>query len=569
MRGALNDEEGGGDSSTTSALRVLDEPKGTALPDLYDERPYTDHAYAETHPARVAAVARLSGWAPPPVGSARVLELGCGRGGNLLPMAAGLPGASLVGVDRSGRQIAEARRIAGEVGLANVTLIEAGFEGVALEDGAFDYVVCHGVLSWVPAGTRAVLLGRIARALGDRGVACVSFNVLPGWYDRLAARDWLRFAASALGHRPEDAASSLAWLGAQVSPEEAGARRRLDAVAQRLAETGPAYAFHEYLSPEHHPMLVGSFLAEAAAAGLTYLGDALPATTAIELLPDEARERALSLDPVAAQQLVDFVRCTAFRRALLVRSDRVRGWSAPRTLDSGALRSLRVGSRLRAQRPPDAGARQEEFAGGDLVVQVNDPRARVALHALERAAPRVLLLDELTRGDHDGLARVAAELFDLWLATGAVDLYDHDVALTSRAEERPVACPVARWHALHGGAITSRLHQEVLVPDAIVREVSRARSPEPSGELGGGRRGARGARRRGRPPARAVRGARPGRVTEDVGATGPGSSPVPPGAPARVWLAGRGRARGWRARPRRPRRAALRSRRARRVRGRS
>jgi len=66
---------------------------------------------------------------------------------------------------------------------------------------------------------------------------------------------------------------------------------------------------------------------------------------------------------------------------------------------------------------------------------------------------------------------LALELYDVWVATGALDLYDHDLEVHATAPERPVACPVARWHARHGGVVTSRLHQEVLVPDAIVRWV--------------------------------------------------------------------------------------------------
>src|ERR1019366_8853576 len=83
-------------------------------------------------------------------------------------------------------------------------------------------------------------------------------------------------------------------------------RRRLGAVGRRLEEAGPTYAFHEYLAEEHHPQLVGAFLREAAAAGLAYVGDAIPSTVALELLPDEARERAGSLGVADAQQLVDF-----------------------------------------------------------------------------------------------------------------------------------------------------------------------------------------------------------------------------------------------------------------------
>jgi SAM-dependent methyltransferase len=444
------------------------------VPDPYDERPYTAHAYAETHPGRVAASARLSRWEAPPVAKARVLELGCGRGGNLLPMAASLPGATLLGVDRSERQISEARLVAKGAGLSNVTFVRASFDEMVLAEGSFDYVVCHGVLSWIPAVARRPLLERIAVALGPRGVACVSFNVLPGWYDRLAARDWLRFGATA---GEGAAAASLAWLQSQVSPELGDYRRRLGAVERRLEEAGPAYAFHEYLAEEHHPQLVGAFLHEAAAAGLAYVGDAIPSTVALELLPDEARERAGSLGVADAQQLVDFVRCTTFRRALLVRAGDVAREALDSKLDPRAIRSFYVSSRLRSQEAARAEARQESFAEGEWVVQVANAPARRALHELARVAPGSLAFGELARrslgpgATEDASSTLALELFDVWLATGGLDFRVDAPAIVSSPGDRPTACPLARWHARHGGIVTSRLHQEVLVPDAIVRWV--------------------------------------------------------------------------------------------------
>jgi SAM-dependent methyltransferase len=447
--------------------------------DLYDERPYTEHAYAETHPARVAAAARLARWTPPEVARARILELGCGRGGNLLPMAAGLPEATFVGVDGSERQIDDARRIARESGLGNVTFEHARFETMRLEGASFDYVVCHGVLSWIPAAERAPLLSIIARVLRGDGIACVSFNVLPGWYERLAARDWLRFAAASLGETPEQAPESLGWLRTQLSGEHGDARRRLESVAARLRETDPAYALHEYLARDHHPLRVTDALGEAAAAGLRYLGDAIPAAAALELLPEGARLRAAGLDAIAGQQLLDFVQQTAFRRALLVRAGAPAPaiWTGSPDLDAGAIRSLHVASRLRPVMPLDAAAPQESFADGDRVVQVADHAARRALRALAREAPRAVqfraLAHEILPGlpSEDAVGALASELFDVWLAVGGIDLYAHDPEVLAAPTERPLACPVARWHAEHGGVVTNRLHQEVLVPDAIVRWV--------------------------------------------------------------------------------------------------
>lgn len=448
--------------------------------DAYDRLPYTDHAYAEAHPDRLAVVARLAGWEPPDVASARVLELGCGRGGNLLPMAAALGGATLVGVDRSTRHIDDARRIAHESALDNVTFLESAFESMPAPAAPFDFVLAHGLASWIAPEARRELLRTVARSLAPGGVAYVSFNVLPGWYERQAARDWLRLFARG----PEHAHDSIDWLRDRVSPEHAAYRDALARVAARLTETEVAYAAHEYLADEHHPQLVRDFLAEADGAGLRYLGDAIPATTAFELLPQDVAERAAGLDVAGAQQLVDFVQNTAFRRALLVRADScdARAWRWAPRLDATALDAMRLASRLRphaeagggagtsATASASAGAKIERFDAGDVSVQVSDPAARRALHELARVAPRSLPMRELA-----GVAAattsesLTGELLDVWLATSAIDLHVHEPPLAAAPGERPLACHVARWHAAHGGAVTNRWHQEVRIDDRVLR----------------------------------------------------------------------------------------------------
>jgi SAM-dependent methyltransferase len=436
-------------------------------PDPYDRLPYTDHAYAESHPDSLSVVARLSGWQPPALESARVLELGCGRGGNLLPMAASMPGARLVGVDRAARQIDEATQIARAARLGNVQLVASSVEQLE-SDGVFDFVICHGVCSWVPPATRRALLAKIATALAPGGVAYVSFNVLPGWYDRLAARDWLRLFP---GPTP---GASLAWLRDAISPEQADYRRRIDAVVKRLEQTEAAYARHEHLADEHHPQLVGELLAEAHDAGLAYLGDAIPSGTALELLAEDVAARASTLDVAARQQLIDFVQCTAFRRALLVRSEdaRTRAFRHPSHLDPHALDGLRITSRLRPHGAPDDRAATERFDGPGGVALLQTGRSiRRALHELARVAPRSVTLAELAAASASAAADLQTEVFDLWLATGAIDLHVREPRLRSGGDgdHPPEACALARWHAAHGGAITNRWHQEVQLDDPLLR----------------------------------------------------------------------------------------------------
>jgi SAM-dependent methyltransferase len=413
--------------------------------DPYARVPYGAHAYAEAHPDRLAVVARLARWAAPEVTRARVLDLGCARGGHVLPMAEALPEARFVGVDASRAQIDEASAVARACRVGNARFVAARFEDAALEAGAFDYVIAHGVWSWVAPEARRALLRVVARALADDGVAYVSFNVLPGWYERMAARDWLRFAEGAFGAGVrDDPRAALAWLAARAPN-----RAALGAVAARLAETDRAYAIHEYLADEHHAESVTTFLAEAEDAGLRYLGDAIPAETAIALLDDEAQARARALPAAAAQRLVDFVRGTAFRRALLVRADAAdaRGWAWSPDLDPGAVASLRVACREVSQ----------TFGASDAASRCIDASARAWPRSVACAG--------------EGLdADARSDLLDVWLA-GGIELHAHEARVATAASDSPRALRVARWRAEHGGPIVNAWHHDVVLAEPVVREV--------------------------------------------------------------------------------------------------
>lgn len=147
-----------------------------ALRRSYDQLPYDSQFFTSSHPDRMAVMAILHGMTPPDVGSCRVLELGCSNGGNLLGMAQSLPGAQFVGIDLSPLQIANGRAIVAGVGLSNVTLEEASILDVDDAFGTFDYIICHGVYSWVPEEVRRKIFAIFARNLAPNGVAYVSYN---------------------------------------------------------------------------------------------------------------------------------------------------------------------------------------------------------------------------------------------------------------------------------------------------------------------------------------------------------------------------------------------------------
>src|SRR5262245_19896617 len=148
----------------------------------YDQVPYQSHPFPHTQPPRLAAIATLFGLNPPPVPTARILEIGCAAGGNLIPLAARFPDATCLGIDLSSVQIRQAVPRVQALGLRNLELRRQSVTDLGADEGPFDYVICHGVYSWVPQSVREAILRVCAERLSDNGIAIVSYNVLPGWH---------------------------------------------------------------------------------------------------------------------------------------------------------------------------------------------------------------------------------------------------------------------------------------------------------------------------------------------------------------------------------------------------
>src|SRR3974390_1016954 len=147
----------------------------------YDALPYVPEPFPNTHPALLGAIARLLAIEAAPPGEARILELGCAVGGNIIPLAARHPRTTVVGVDLSSAQVAAARARIADLKLANIEIRCQSIEQVLeTADAPFDYIICHGVYSWVPAPLRETILRICRQRLSPRGVAVVSYKRLPG-----------------------------------------------------------------------------------------------------------------------------------------------------------------------------------------------------------------------------------------------------------------------------------------------------------------------------------------------------------------------------------------------------
>ena len=291
---------------------------------LYDEVPYPGRAFPQTHPDRLATMATLYGLDPAPPGGCTVLELGCGDGGNILPMALTLPGSGFVGIDSSAYAIERARSLAARWGLANVRFEELGFEDFDPPRGSADYVIAHGVYSWVPDAARDRAMAITAQALSQRGVAYVSYNVLPGHRTRQTLRDMLALELEGVDDPSERMAAARELL-AQVSaiwPSGPGLETTLGSQARMLAAQDDALFFHDTLAPINLAPYFRDFAAHAAEHGLQFLAEAEITEMQIGALPAELQERLRATkDVVHREQLMDFLKQRMFRQTLLCHAD--------------------------------------------------------------------------------------------------------------------------------------------------------------------------------------------------------------------------------------------------------
>ncbi len=437
----------------------------------YDELPYEDLAFFHTHPSNLAVVATLCGLSPPPVEQCRLLELGCGSGFNLLAMSQSLPGAQLIGVDLSPQLIDAGRRMADEIGAANVDLRIGDIGSIDGALGQFDYIVAHGVLSWVAPELRERIFQLCRRHLQPDGIAYLSYNTDPGWHQRGILRDALRFHAAAEGtplQRVRHARAMLERMVDEIPDQDSDYVRFLRREAEALRADSDAYVFHEFLDGHNHPLRFEAFADLAQANGLRYFAEARYGTSAFA---QEGAVRyaldAVSDDLLRQEQYHDLLRNRYFRQSLICHAEQQPTWKlAPR--NRGALMVI-----SRAEPVPSEQTDARTFRlHGETEISVRDPVVVAILDVLCEMWPLSMTMRSLIGMTAERVR--AAELapgvpVELVIASTIVagygwgywHLYAHNPPAATEPGERPLASPLARLCAARSPAVTNLLQRPV------------------------------------------------------------------------------------------------------------
>jgi len=368
----------------------------------YDAAPYESHAYPESAPGRLAAIAHLFGLDTPDVATARVIEIGCAAGGNLIPFAAEHPRAHAVGIDLSPVQIEQGRVLVEAMSLDNLNLVIGDIASMDLAPlGQFDFVICHGVYSWVPEHVQKAILPAIRSLLAPKGVAYVSYNVYPGWKSKEIVRDAMTLFGAEL-KTPEQKVSharGLVELLDDVAPDGGVLATALSDYQAFGGKADDYYLLHEELETFNLPCYFVELLERAGGHGLAYLAEARPQVMFAGNYGDKVSERLLKESghsQVLMEQYLDFVVNRTFRQTLLVHGKRVK--HIRYHLDRKRWGRLYFA----AQVPPVGGATrldhspQEYGAPGDLMLVTDDPVVKAALDAFNAHWPWTLTRQELT-----------------------------------------------------------------------------------------------------------------------------------------------------------------------------
>ena len=291
----------------------------------YDDVPYPSLPAPGSHPERLATIAAMRGMQPADVSRARVLELGCGTGENLLPMAERYSQANFLGIDFSARQVELATRAAIELGLSNVEFRKLDIAQLPADLARFDYIIAHGVYSLVDGETRDKLLAACRTHLAPQGVAYVSYNTYPGWHVHDMFRSLMLYEgrdAKATAERVTAARRLLIFMNDSLSVENPFTSTVKEQLVPLMARSD-AYLLHEYLGEVSQPVYFRQFVADARRHELEPAGDVSLGIRVADYLGAEA-ERSLgeiTTDLVEKEQFRDIVRNRALRQTLLCHRD--------------------------------------------------------------------------------------------------------------------------------------------------------------------------------------------------------------------------------------------------------
>lgn len=457
----------------------------------YDKVLYPNYLHTQTHPDRLATMTKFFGVKPKPVEKCRVLELGCGTGSSLLSFAYDLSESEFIGIDLSEKQIEIGQKAVEGIGLKNLTLQQDDILKINRERyGEFDYIIAHGIYSWVPDDVRDQILKICREMLAEQGVAFVSYNALPGAHFSLMAREMMLFHTKNLTSVDEKVNESLGLLKfiADSSSPDKTYHQVLQDELKKLSERNFSNIYHDELADFYKPVYFHEFVAHAHQHDLQFVTEVEHFTTKELSYSKEILETLseISDNVIALEQYLDFIKGRRFRQTLLCKKE----LDLHRHPDPMVLRQVRIASPMKnlSETPNLSGNKHEVFVTEDKgKIEIDNPLTKAVLFYLGQIWTRSASFDELIekaelllseeKGESIEISEREKEiltdiLFQVF-CSGMIRFHVHEPVYSAEVSEKPEASLLARWQVENNEAVSTLLSTTVAIQDSLGRELVR------------------------------------------------------------------------------------------------
>lgn len=291
----------------------------------YNEISYKSRSFTFAQPCYLKSILKLLSFDTPDVSKARILEIGSSFGGNILPIAINFPDTEIYGIDLSEVQVKKGNEIIKEIGLKNIKLIAQNILEFNNDLGKFDYIICHGVFSWVPDEVANKILDVISKNLSKNGVAIISYNTYPGWAKYDIYRNFMNFRIDYLKTSgvdvKKDEIMRYSRGALEFLKEYSAIPKEFKDSVETILEKEDDYLIHEYHELYNKPYYLWEFNKKINQHNLSHICDAYLFNTfkdksldAIEIIGKECGDNLL-----AKEQYYDYLSNTQFRRSIITK----------------------------------------------------------------------------------------------------------------------------------------------------------------------------------------------------------------------------------------------------------
>ena len=287
--------------------------------------PYPIFVHRQATPIWLNTIAQLQGSESPDVSKPyRYLELGCAMGIHLHLTAAANPMGHFVGVDFNPQQLMVAKEVLDSTKINNIEFVQASFEDfLNLEIEPFDFIVTHGVWSWISEKNQTIMLNIIHKLLKPNGILYCSYMSHPGATGLTSVQKLMTEMSKNLnGDSATKAVQSLS-LARQIGQSKIGLFEKVPSLNQELFELSqdkPNYIAHDFLSEHWQPQHSADMIRQFGNIGLSYIaGAGIIENLDVFSLPIEIQKLIKTLPLITLQETVkDIARHTLQRQDIYV-----------------------------------------------------------------------------------------------------------------------------------------------------------------------------------------------------------------------------------------------------------